>query len=64
MYEIWVLTSVFIEFTNESDSTDEVSGYIHSSPVIQLYKFLSSLLLQRQTNINILYYSIHISKYI
>ena len=40
-FEIWVFPSVFIEFTNgKSDSTDEVPGYIHSSPVIKLYKFL------------------------
>ena len=41
MFEIWVFSLVFIDFTNEkSYSTDEVPGYTHSSPVIKLYNFL------------------------
>ena len=41
MFERWVFPSVFIEFTNEkSDSTDEVPGYIHISPVMKFNKFL------------------------
>ena len=41
MFEICVFPSVFIELTNEkSDSTDEVPGYIHSSPVMKLNTLL------------------------
>ena len=41
MFERLVFPSMFIEFTNEkSDSTDEVPGYIHSSPVMILNKLL------------------------
>ena len=41
MFEIWVFPSAFIDFTNAKfDSTDEVPGYIHSSPVMKLNKIL------------------------
>ena len=42
MFERWVFPSVVIDFTNEkSDSMDPVvTGYIHSSPIMKLNKFL------------------------